>query len=333
MDKINGHWFFYWLGCIIGGIIIGFVYAQLLGDKEIKVLAESSGELVEQPVSTVAPESTPVEIARQDNKITIIATGDVMLGRSVNQNIIKNQNYNWPFIYVSEVLKQADITFINLESPLVANCPGTDTGMKFCGDIKNIESLKGAGVDVASVANNHALNYAQEGLDETVGGLREGGIAVAGIGEPSIIEAKGTKYIFLSFNDVGRFSGIAQADTESAYAQIRAAVDLGGLVIVGFHWGKEYEANPTSRQVELARAAIDAGADLVIGTHPHWVQTSEVYKGKPIYYSLGNFVFDQEWSDNTKRGLAIRLTYEGKELVNMEELPVFISNYGQPNWQ
>jgi poly-gamma-glutamate synthesis protein (capsule biosynthesis protein) len=101
-------------------------------------------------------------------------------------------------------------------------------------------------------------------------------------------------------------------------------------VVVSFHWGVEYVTEPTQRQIDLAHLAIDAGADIILGNHPHWVQPVEIYKDKCIIYAHGNFVFDQEWSEETKRGVVGRYTfYEGK-LVDVEYLPIRIVDYGQP---
>jgi len=225
-------------------------------------------------------------------------------------------------------MRSADITYINLEGPLVSNCPLTDTGMKFCGQLANVEGLVGAGVDVASLANNHASNYGQAGLEETVQALQTSDIAVTGRGSPAILTKNNTLVSFVSFDDISRSVLLDQFIQE-----IEDTRAISDLVVVTFHWGTEYQATPNARQITLAHTAVDAGADLVIGAHPHWVQSKEIYRDKPIYYSLGNFVFDQDWSAETKHGLAVRFTYQQNNLVLTEELPVLIQNYGQPHWQ
>lgn len=324
MHKISRFWLYYWIGCVIGGLVIGITLAIYSKDN-IVVKAET---LPPSP----SPSSSPEPVV--DDLVTILLTGDVMLGRTVNENTLRSGHPDWPFLYVKDVMQSADITYINLEGPLIKDCEQTNSGMKFCGDIRNVEGLASAGVDVASVANNHSLNYGPSGLAETLDGLGKSGISQVGAGSlPTVIERKGHKYIFLSFNDIGRFYGINQADPDSISSQIKKAKELGGLVIVSFHFGNEYESVPTSRQIQFAHLSVDSGADLVIGAHPHWVQTKETYLGKPIYYSLGNFVFDQEWSDGTKNGLVLRLTFRGNKLISTEELPVFIKNYGQPSWK
>jgi poly-gamma-glutamate capsule biosynthesis protein CapA/YwtB (metallophosphatase superfamily) len=103
------------------------------------------------------------------------------------------------------------------------------------------------------------------------------------------------------------------------------------VVIVFPHWGIEYQATATAKQRALGHAAIDAGADMVIGNHPHWAEGMEVYQGKPIWYALGNFVFDQTWSEPTMEGLILELTFRGRELVQVQMHPTLILDRAQPN--
>lgn len=265
--------------------------------------------------------------------MTLLFTGDVMLGRSVNQNIAQHNDPTWPFIYVADRLKSADITYINLEGPLIAECPITETGMKFCGDLGNVAGLVEAGVDVASLANNHSTNYGASGLTATMETLKSNGIEPVGVGSPVKLMRQGQVFTFLSFNDIGPYPGIDNVVPSTLSDQISRVKVKGETLIVTFHWGHEYQSTPSERQISLAHQAIEAGADLVVGAHPHWVQTHELYQGKPIYYSLGNFVFDQEWSPETKRGLVVEFTYLNGVLINTNELPVLIENFGQPHWQ
>jgi poly-gamma-glutamate synthesis protein (capsule biosynthesis protein) len=115
-------------------------------------------------------------------------------------------------------------------------------------------------------------------------------------------------------------------------ADIRAAKAAGADVVIVYpHWGVEYHATPTAAQRALARAMIDAGADMIIGNHVHWAAAMEVYRGKPIWYGLGNFVFDQTWSEQTQQGLLLELTFDGKTLVQARIHPLEILDSSQPN--
>ncbi len=131
-----------------------------------------------------------------------------MLGRSVNFKSSQKKDWRWPFLKIADFLKNADLTFINLESPLIADCPLTQEGMIFCGDLNNIEGLVSAGVDVANLANNHTTNYQQIGLDSTIKTLNLNGILPTGINDLAIRETKGIKFAFLGYNDISPQEGI-----------------------------------------------------------------------------------------------------------------------------
>lgn len=322
MHQLSYKWYLYWAICCCLGIASGFGYLHFT---RIQPVVSSV------PVTTPSP-APMVQASQVSSPVTILFVGDVMLGRSVNKNIVSRNDPTWPFHNVALNLSSADITYINLESPLIYDCPLTDSGLKFCGDSKNVQGLVLAGVDVASLANNHSTNYGNQGLTTTIEILQQSGIAPVGLGSPVSIVRHGQLFTFLSFNDVGHYPGIDNVNLDTLSEKVKKAKIEGSVLIVTFHWGNEYESLPTPRQKKLAHLVIDAGADLVIGAHPHWIQTKEVYLGKPIYYSLGNFVFDQEWSEPTKCGLAVIFTYLETQLIDTQERAVFIQNYGQPSW-
>jgi poly-gamma-glutamate synthesis protein (capsule biosynthesis protein) len=262
---------------------------------------------------------------------TILVTGDIIPARSVNNTSVRLNNFHWPYEQTADVLRQADITFSNLETPLVENCQPTVEGMRFCGSSANIQGLTFAGIDVVSLANNHAGNYGLTGVTETMSGLNQAGIAVTGVGEPAYKEVNGILFGFVGFNDIGASEGgISSADEAEVKKQIAQARTHAQVVIATFHWGVEYVTQPSQRQRKLGHLAIDAGADLVIGNHPHWIQPIEFYNGKLITYAHGNFVFDQEWSQKTKEGVVGKYTFYNSQLIDVEYLPVEIINYGQP---
>lgn len=266
-------------------------------------------EFLKTPTPTPAP-------------IILIATGDVMLGRAINYKSVKDNNFLWMWEKTVDVLRAADITFINLESPFVNNCPITTSGMVFCADANNIEGLNYAGIDIANLANNHINNYGQEGINNTISLLENAGILATGVSGPVYKEINQIKLAFLGHNQFGHLLDISQ--------EIKKAKDQANLVVVSFHWGEEYTDKPTRKQQELARLAIDSGADLVIGHHPHWVQPIETYKDKLIVYSLGNFIFDQPWSEKTKLGEIGKFTFSKNGLIDYQLLPIKISLVGQP---
>lgn len=268
----------------------------------------------------------------QDGLITVIATGDIIPARYINFQTVKRNDFNWPYELTFEVLKNADLTFANLESPLITNCPVVTDGMVFCGDKKNIEGLKFAGIDIINLANNHFGNWGQKGVDETIKSLNENGISYTGINGPEFKEIKGTKFAFLGYNNVGNESLISSAEENKISKEISEAKRQADVIIVAFHWGTEYTSSPNQRQKDLAHLAIDSGADLIIGNHPHWIQPVEIYKGKIIAYAHGNFVFDQFWSQKTMEGVVGKYTFYKNKLIDVEFLPVQIDNFGQPSF-
>lgn len=266
-----------------------------------------------------------------NKKWTLIATGDIIPARSVNFQTVKRNDFTWAWKNIVPILTSGDITLINLESPLIPNCPATVEGMIFCGDQRHIEGLKAAHVTVANFANNHMGNYGEKGIKETKQLLEKNSIQVSGLDEPAIIEIKGLKVAFLGFDDIGlNVAPIAKADEEEMKKRIIEAKKQNNMVIVSMNWGVEYTGEPSDRQVLLAHLVIDSGADLIIGNHPHWIEPVELYKGKIIMYAHGNTIFDQMWSEKTKEGVIGKYTFYGKELVDIEFIPLYIKDFGQP---
>ncbi len=262
----------------------------------------------------------------EPKQTSIILTGDIMLGRSVMTESIKLNNYKYPFEKVAETLKKADLVFSNLENPIIADCPQTNSGMIFCADPKMIEGLTYAGIDVVNLANNHTRNYGQEGFDETKKFLGDSGISYVGDNNLTVKEINGTKFGFLGFDFV---TNKLSDEVLGIIKESSARVDI---LIVGVHWGNEYQDKASKIQMDTGQKMIESGADVIAGHHPHWVQNSEIFNGKPIYYSLGNFIFDQMWSAKTKKGMAMRLTFTDKEYTSEEQLPIIIKTIGQPEW-
>ena len=270
---------------------------------------------------------------------TLIAGGDVMLARSINTWQTKHQDYTLAWQGIAPILQAADLALINLETPIITDCPLTDEGMMFCAPLAATAGLKAAGIDVVNLANNHTLNHGRAGLAETRAALDLAAVSFVGehgngYGSLVIKNIDALKIGFLGFDDVSQ-----TLDQDMVTAQIRQARAEVDTLVTTWHWGSEYTARPNARQVTLAHLAIENGADLVIGHHPHWVQTSEVYLDRHIYYSLGNLIFDQFWSEPTQHGLLVKLqltaqqTSPGNYNVHWQpvgEIEVSIYPPGQP---
>lgn len=260
-----------------------------------------------------------------NNQISILFTGDVMLGRSVMLETLEKGNFSYPFVKVTPFLSEADVTFVNLENAIIENCPKQGKGsFTFCTSPEIAQGLHLAGVDIVTLANNHSGNYGEEGLLETKDFLNKMGIKWVDGTNCEVIEKNDIKFAFVGLNFIYREL------TQKDLTLITECKQKSDVLIVSPHWGEEYKAVASSMQQIAGKKIIDAGADVIIGHHPHWVQNYEEYQGKPIYYSLGNFIFDQMWSEETKKGLVVKMTFEKDKIVKKEEFKTYIKNIGQP---
>jgi poly-gamma-glutamate synthesis protein (capsule biosynthesis protein) len=264
---------------------------------------------------------------------TIIATGDVIPARYVDVTI-RNQgdDFLYPVAATKDVTSAADLTVINLEAPLIADCPYHDEGLIFCGRPGFVAALQAAGVDVVTLENNHIANHGEEAVQETIQHLEAGGLRWADRDTAAVIDVRGLKFGFLAYNGVE-----APLDRDLMVAQIKTLRPTVDVLAVSVHWGQEYVRIPSAvppvandNPVEIAHLAVDAGADLLIGNHPHWTQAVEIYKGKFIAYAHGNFIFDQMWSYETRVGVLGKYTFYDDQLVGVEFIPTIIENYAQP---
>ena len=265
---------------------------------------------------------------------TLLVTGDIIPARGVDYFATQRNDFLWPFRRTADYTKNADITYINLESPLFAGCAvNPNPSFTFCGDARFVNGLTYMGADVANLANNHLSNYGAQGINLTQQLLNSHGILTSGLGPVAVIDVRGIKFGFIGFNGVGK-----AIDKVALKEGIARARQLADIVVVQFHWGKEYERQPMAAPsvptpddpVVIGHDAIDWGADIVIGNHPHWYQGVEVYKGKLITYAHGNFVFDQMWSEETREGVIGTYTFYGTQLVSATWKPYRIYDYGQP---
>jgi poly-gamma-glutamate synthesis protein (capsule biosynthesis protein) len=267
-----------------------------------------------------------------EKTVTLIATGDVIPARTVNFTAISKKDFAWSYKNIAGLTKSGDLTFINLETPLIEKCPATSEGMIFCGDPRHIQGLLMLGADIANLGNNHAGNYGETGVKETITLLNKNNIDATGINGPIYKSVKGVKFAFLGYDDITTPQpGVSNFDETKLKHEINEAQKNADIVIVQYHWGVEYRAQPDDRQKKLGHLTIDDGADLVIGNHPHWIQPIEFYNGKLITYAHGNTIFDQMWSEETKYGVIGKYTFYNKQLVDVEYFPLYIKDYGQPS--
>jgi poly-gamma-glutamate capsule biosynthesis protein CapA/YwtB (metallophosphatase superfamily) len=248
---------------------------------------------------------------------------------------------------VRELIEGADIAIANFENPAPDNFRYHTSGTIFSADPRLIKGLADAGIDYVGLANNHIRDAGGAGILQTIANLKDFGIRSSGAGKniaaarkPAIMDAGGIKVAILAYDTIAKYyaanpdrPGSAIMSAKGVKSDVKKARDAGAdLVIVFPHWGTEYDPTPFPGQQALARAAIDGGADIVIGNHAHWAGAMEVYKGKPIWYALGNFVFDQTWSEPTMEGITLELTFRGANLVQIRMRPHIILDKAQPNF-
>jgi len=261
-----------------------------------------------------------------------------MLARGVGAKMKSTGDWTYPFREIALALSEADLVFGNLEGPISDRGRDLHHIYSFRADPRAIEGLSYARFGVLSLANNHAYDWDQEALLDTLRRLRAAGIRPVGAGqddrearEPLLLELNGNRLAFLAYVNVPPEEamarpdrpGVAWLDPDRVIADIRFARQLADVLVVAAHWGVEYAAQPQSSQVKLAHRMIDAGADLIVGSHPHVVQPIERYQGRWIAYSLGNFIFDQR-AGRARRGLMLKVCIGNKQISDITPVPITI---------
>ena len=297
--------------------------------------------------------------------LRIGVAGDIVPGRNVHQHMVKYGDFTRPFRKVAPLLSGYDLTFANLEGNLSSTLsqPADPHSTAFVSDPSMLDGFKLAGIDAVTLANNHSVysdeGWGLQGLLDTVDALDGAGVPYFGAGRtldearaPWSTTVKGRTIALLGVDGVtanreiepGIETGVLDFDaaatatrpgtnpyvSDQVLADITAAAGQADVVIPYFHMGREYVAVPPGWVVDAARAAVDAGATLVVTLHPHVIQGMEVYKGRPIIYSPGNFVFDQMFSAEVRSGYVLDLTIRGGRVVGLRCHGVEIEEFHQP---
>jgi len=274
-------------------------------------------------------------------QVSFCAVGDVLLDREVRK-VIKKNGIEFPFKNIDKIVNEKDLAFFNMECPLANENDGYPINKRysFRAEPEYINGLKYAGFNVASVSNNHTIDYGKSGLLKTIEILNTDLIHTIGGGKnqdeafkPLLIEKNGETFVFFgmlefllegtTFNENQPYPAYGQIDRLcNEIRQLNSDIDN---IIVSFHWGQEGAVIPTSKQIEYAHKVIDAGTDLVLGHHPHVLQSIETYKGKLILYSLGNFVFDNT-AKLQKESVIFNCQFKNGQIINPELIPVYIDS-------
>ncbi len=336
-------------------VVVGIFLVSLFGVAVLVVTGKASSFFTktistkEQQAftkETVKDTSDTLNASKQeDNTVTLLFGGDVMLSRAIGELMEKQNNWSYPFMHIASTLKDADITFVNLEGPIALS--GTKKGSiySFRANPKSIEGLVASGVDVVSIANNHMWDYGREAFLETLAHLDTAGIVYTGGGHTfkdahteKVFRIGTTTIAYLAYTPLlPTFLGAGSATPAVAFPtkeqlqeDIERAKGTVDVVVVSVHFGTEYKMTHDAYQEKLAHEIIDYGADLVIGHHPHVVEDIEMYKGKYIVYSLGNLVFDQNFSKETSRGLLVKVYIKNGHVSALDQIPVVFTKTYQP---
>lgn len=310
------------------------------GEQEQSGNTGTSGEQESSGNAGNSGEADPSEEEPVITDVSMIFTGDVMLGSSVRSNYDSKGIRGILSEYLQQEMVQADITMVNQEFPFsTRGTPMPNKQYTFRADPSYLSAFHEMGIDVVSLANNHALDYGTDALLDTFAALDEAGIPYAGAGEtkeraeqPIFLECGGRTVGILSasrvipvvsWNIENRQPGLfCTYDSTALVAAIKEARKQCDYLLVYVHWGVERQAYPESYQRNLAQAYIDAGADLVVGSHPHVPQGIEYYQGKPIVYSLGNFIFNP----NMAKTYVLKVVWDAAGESRLKVIPVAAVN-------
>lgn len=266
---------------------------------------------------------------------SLVAVGDIMLGDRAKK-LISEHGADYPFRATRPLLRRALIGLGNLEGPLASQAPKQDRNFSYRVNPRTAMALHAAGINVVTLANNHLLDCGREGVMETLAALAQAGVAAIGAGtnqetahRPAIFTAEHCRVGLLGYywnqrtSATSHLPGSAMDSGTDLAADIRALRQQVDRVVVTFHWGVPYEPEPSPDDRAKARFAVDCGADAVIGHHPHVVQPFEIYRDRPIFFSIGNFAFGSGNSRGESLLLGLRFE-EGNTRVVI--YPVYVKN-------
>ena len=293
-----------------------------------------------QQQTSQVDEEKQVEIQEPEVKkteITLSFVGDITLGNYIGQGYEgsfdqeyekQNQDSAYYLKNVKDVFEKDDLTIANLEGPLITSQDYAEKTFVFQGKPEYVEILTDGNIEAVTLANNHSKDHFEQGMTDTKAILDEKGIRHFGYDESCMIDVKGIQVGFLGYS----FPYELTAEMKKAISDLKAQCDI---VVVYYHWGIERDKAPMESQRSLAKQTIDAGVDLIIGSHPHVLQGIETYKGKKIVYSLGNFCFGGNKNPSDKDTMIYQHTFsfENNELVQEEHeiIPCMISSVSSRN--
>ncbi len=303
----------------------------------------STATEIPAPTATATPEPTALP------QTTLLFTGVIVPARCVQASIDARGDSNYLFAKVLDLLSEADLAVGTFNATMSDYPPHTGCVYTYVlvGSPLNADAMAAAGFDVMSVATNHIKNCGlsncgDRAFFDTLDNLRRVGITPVGAGanlaeasKPVVETVNGIRFGIVSLGQIEEMAyagenspGIAVLTEQSLREAIAAARLVSDVVIAMPHWGPEDVPNPSWSQRNLAQTAVEAGADLVVGNHTHVVQAIQEIDGVPVFYGLGNFVFDQTWAMDHMQGVILRVTFEGTRYVGYELIPTHVDGDG-----
>ena len=278
------------------------------------------------PLHAIGPVLSP------PHQADVVFGGDMLFDRTI-RTAIEQKGGDFIFSCIDPVLSKADLVVANLEGPITDNpsisqtsVPGDGNNYTFTQPPLTAALLYKHNVRLVNIGNNHIMNFSREGLLQTKQYLQDAGVQY--FGDPDAAEADRVARLTIHGIDFSfvNWSDWTSDKTDHTVAQVRKEAESGRVVVVYTHWGVEYATTSLPRVQELAHQFVDAGASIVIGSHPHVVQQQEIYHGKNIYYSLGNFIFDQYWDDSVDHGLLLDVTFTKNGVAEVKEIPIVLQH-------
>ena len=293
-------------------------------------------QLTAVALSAVIPDDESPRIVK------VLFAGDMLFDRSIRKTV-DEKGGDFIFSCIDDVLKSADFVVANLEGPITEHesvsapsSPGDSNNYTFTFPPETARLLAAHNIRLVNIGNNHILNFGTEGARSTIDALNAAGVAYFGLpaiataqaGDPILHSTYRHQSFFpvvMTFIGYNEFDPIGtQASAAGTVEWVNNAHENREIPIVYTHWGDEYATESPERIKKLAREFIDAGAKIVIGSHPHVVAEHEIYRGRHIYYSLGNFIFDQYFSDEVRNGLMLLVTFNQFGVQDIEEIPIWL---------
>jgi len=312
-----------------------FTFQSVQIEKVLSVSNVKNKQQIQEEINTSTIVNERYNHFEDKKLVTILFGGDMMFDRYIRQ-MNKSRGYDYVISDMEELFDASDCVVANLEGPVTDNESvsidsefGSSDNYRFTFDTAVIQTLKDDNFCVVNLGNNHIGNFGVDGIVQTkksaqaVGMHYFGNTGIVGEQRYFIQDFDNVKIAFVNYN---QFTKDALTHT---FEDIKNVGDRSDFVVIYTHWGQEYETHSRKSEQDIAHQFIDVGADVVIGSHPHVVQENEMYKGKMIYYSVGNFVFDQYFSDDTKNGLLIQATFDvSDDVITFEEYKIKLTPFG-----